>query len=382
MSMNWPKVRLGDLLRRSDEVIDLQPDVEYRQITLKLWGKGVVLRGVLRGAEIAAPRQMLARHKQFILSRIDARNGALGTVPAELDGAVVSNDFPVFDVVADRMLPAYLGWICKTAAFVEKCRRASEGTTNRVRLQEAKFLAGEIPLPPLAEQRRFVARIEELAAHIHEAAILRRQTAEEVETLCRAILTSDKQAKNTAMGDLVHLRQPDVIVRPEETYQFAGVYCFGRGVFRSQVKMGMEFAYSRLTRLHTRNFVYPKLMAWEGALGVVPSECDGCVVSTEFPVFEVIEDLVLPEVLDTYFRTPSVWPNIAGASTGTNVRRRRLNPNDFLAYRMPLPSRSTQERLRKVRVEVDRLKRLRAETAAELDALMPSILDRAFRGEL
>ena len=30
----------------------------------------------------------------------------------------------------------------------------------------------------------------------------------------------------------------------------------------------------------------------------------------------------------------------------------------------------------------DTLKRLHAETAAELDAMLPSILDRAFKGEL
>jgi type I restriction enzyme S subunit len=32
--------------------------------------------------------------------------------------------------------------------------------------------------------------------------------------------------------------------------------------------------------------------------------------------------------------------------------------------------------------ELDALKRLQAETAAELDALLPAILDRAFKGEL
>jgi type I restriction enzyme S subunit len=32
--------------------------------------------------------------------------------------------------------------------------------------------------------------------------------------------------------------------------------------------------------------------------------------------------------------------------------------------------------------KADALKRLQAETAAELDALLPSILDKAFRGEL
>ena len=35
-----------------------------------------------------------------------------------------------------------------------------------------------------------------------------------------------------------------------------------------------------------------------------------------------------------------------------------------------------------LRAEVDALKRLQAETAAELDAMLPVILDRAFKGEL
>jgi type I restriction enzyme S subunit len=106
--------------------------------------------------------------------------------------------------------------------------------------------------------------------------------------------------------DLVKLRPPDVAVSSGEIYQFAGVYSFGRGVFKATLKSGNDFAYPRLTRLKTGEFVYPKLMAWEGALGVVPPECDGYVVSTEFPVFSINEDRVLPEVLDTYFRTPRV----------------------------------------------------------------------------
>lgn len=148
------------------------------------------------------------------------------------------------------------------------------------------------------------------------------------------------------------------------------------------LRSGADFAYTRLTRLRAGDFVYPKLMAWEGALGVVPPECDGCVVSPEFPVFQVAEDRGLPEVLDVHFRTPTVWPTISGASTGTNVRRRRLNPQDFLSYRIPLPSRQTQMTLRAVKAEVDRLKALQAETAVEVDALLPAILDRAFKGEL
>ncbi len=38
--------------------------------------------------------------------------------------------------------------------------------------------------------------------------------------------------------------------------------------------------------------------------------------------------------------------------------------------------------LHTLQAEVDALKALQAETATELDALLPSILDTAFRGEL
>lgn len=184
------------------------------------------------------------------------------------------------------------------------------------------------------------------------------------------------------MREIVRLREPDVLVQGDQTYHFAGVYSFGRGVFQGQRKFGMETTYPRLTRLSAGNFVYPKLMAWEGALAVVPPECDGLVVSTEFPVFEVDQSRVLPETLDVYFRTPEVWPVLSGTSTGTNVRRRRLNPNDFLAFEFPLPSMLVQCRLRDVKAKVDALKRLQAETSTELEMLLPAVLDKAFKGEL
>ena len=36
----------------------------------------------------------------------------------------------------------------------------------------------------------------------------------------------------------------------------------------------------------------------------------------------------------------------------------------------------------RITTEVDAFKRLQAETAADLEALLPSILDKAFKGEL
>ena len=160
----WPKVALGELLRRSDESAVLDPAAEYHEVTIKLWGKGVISRGKVFGSDVVSVRRVV-RANQLILSKIDARNGAIGLVPPELDGAIVSNDFPSFDFRNHSQCnPAFMGWLVRSSPFVELCKAASEGTTNRVRIKEDRFLDQQIALPPLAEQQAFAARLDALAA--------------------------------------------------------------------------------------------------------------------------------------------------------------------------------------------------------------------------
>ena len=173
MSAAWPNVRLGNVLKRSEDSIRLDPTATYREITVRINGKGVVERRQVQGAQVAANRRYTARAGQFIISRIDARHGASGIIPPALDGAIVTHDFPVFDIREESLCPKFLEWLSKTASFVELCRRASEGTTNRVRLSEERLKLLEIPLPPLGEQRRIVGRIEELSKQIVEAQDMR-----------------------------------------------------------------------------------------------------------------------------------------------------------------------------------------------------------------
>jgi type I restriction enzyme, S subunit len=113
MSNDWPMVLLGELLTQSEESINITTYARYRQVTVRLWGQGVVLRNEVSGADIAAEKRFVVRPQQFIMSRIDARNEAMGIVPDSLDGAVVSSDFPVFTINRSRLLPAFLGRVCK-----------------------------------------------------------------------------------------------------------------------------------------------------------------------------------------------------------------------------------------------------------------------------
>ena len=372
-------VRLGEVLRHRKKFFLIDDCETYKRPRVQLHAQGIVLRDEVSGAGIKTKKQQRCRIGDFLVAEIDAKAGGFGIVPPHLEGAIVSSHYFLYEVDERRLARDFLNHIIRTPGF--RSQVEAQGSTNYAAIRASDVLGYEIPLPPLSEQRRIVARIEALAGEIDEARRLRREAAEEAEGMLRAILSHDPALVPTPMRQLVRQRRTDVEVEPETLYQFAGVYCFGRGVFKSSRKSGQDLACQRLTRIRAGEFVYPKLMAWEGALGVVPPECDGCVVSPEFPVFEVDESKVLPEVLDVHFRPPSVWPQLAGESTGTNVRRRRLNPKDFLDYEIPLPSRRTQMKLRAAKSEVDALKRLQGETGKELEALLPAMLDRAFKGE-
>ncbi len=380
MSAAWPLVALGEVLTHCKEFIQINDLEKYKRCRVKLHAQGIVLRDAVTGAEIKTKKQQVCKAGEFLVAEIDAKVGGFGIVPDDLNGSIVSSHYFLFGIDDTKLNRRFLDFYSRTPAFRDQV--AAQGSTNYAAIRPIDVFGYTIPLPPFVEQRRIVEWIKVLAAKIEEARVLRRQSMDEAEFLCRSLVFGDKNSVLTPMHELVRPRGHTVNVKADETYHFAGVYCFGRGVFRGQKKSGMDFAYKQLGQLKAGNFVYPKLMAWEGALGIVPQECDGLYVSPEFPIFEVMEDLVLPETLDVYFRTPSVWPQIAGESTGTNVRRRRLNPKDFLSYRIPLPSMQSQLRLRQVMQQVDGLRRLQAETAAELNAMLPSILDKAFKGEL
>ena len=155
----YPMARIGAFLVKSKDIIEVEDDVEYKQVTIKINNGGVVPRNngeTILGSKIGTKRQHVVHAGQFIMSKIDARNGAYGIVPAELEGAIVTNDFPVFDVDTSKIIPQFLVLVSTTEKFIEFARKCSSGTTNRKRIDIDAFLNQLIPLPSIAEQEDIV----------------------------------------------------------------------------------------------------------------------------------------------------------------------------------------------------------------------------------
>mgnify|MGYP001312148965 CR=1 FL=1 len=162
----YPFVKIGSFLKRNKTQVKIQDDILYKRPTIKMNNGGILLRDEVLGVEIGTKNQFRINQAQFLLSKIDARNGAFGVVPSELDNGIITGNFWTFDVDTSFINPHYLSILTGTPMFQRLCQSASVGTTNRNYLQEDLFLDFEIPLPSLTEQEEILA---EYKAKMQEA---------------------------------------------------------------------------------------------------------------------------------------------------------------------------------------------------------------------
>lgn len=378
----WAMAPLGELLKRNEQVADVTPAETYREVTVRLWGNGVVLRREVTGAGLSG-RRFTVSAGQFILSRIDARNGAMGIIPCELDGAVVTNDFPTFDTNRSRLLPAFLGWLSKTPGFVEACRSASEGTTNRVRLKEDRFLRLTIPLPSVDEQQRIVARLDSLAAKIHDVQSLGKQCGIMSESLLmsqfRKIIEG---APRRPLGEIAPLIRRPADIDPAHEYPQVSVRSFGKGAFHNPPLRGGEITWQKPHLVRAGDVLVSNIKAWEGAIAVAGPEDDGRYGSHRYLTFVPVDGLATAHFVCFYLLSPEGLYHVGEASPGSADRNRTLSSKKMLDISVPVPPIEEQRRFDDLILRVAAARDVRGKVAKAQEALLPSILDRAFNGEL
>ncbi len=379
----WSKVALGELLRRSDEAAVLDPAAEYHEVTIRLWGKGVVSRGKVRGSDVVSVRRVI-RANQLILSKIDARNGAIGLVPPELDGAIVSNDFPSFEFRdPERCDAAFMGWLVRSAPFVELCKAASEGTTNRVRIKEDRFLDQQIGLPPLSEQQAIASRLNALAdktrqVETHLDAVER--DAEHLLALRFRDVIADAPLR--PLADVAPLVRREVSIDPDQSYTELGVRSFYKGTFHRRTVPGSDFSWQDLYRIQAGDLVFSNIMAWEQAIAIAMPADDGCVGNHRMLTCEANSEIAVPGFLWYYFTTEEGFAKIYAASPGTAARNRTITAPALMAIDVPVPPLAAQQTFNHLRAEVGGLKARHSAIRQASAALQPATLERVFAGNL
>jgi type I restriction enzyme S subunit len=282
----------------------------------------------------------------------------------------------------DRINISWAGWFFRSEPGLELIRKASPGSAGRNRtLAIDRFENLEIPLPPIEEQRRVAGGLDRLERGVRSLdALGQRSTLLAAATRSALVRGNDELLswRPVSLNDVLSLRCDETRVEPDATFQMAGVYSFGRGLFARADLEGGRTSYKVLHKLVEGHLVMSRLKAWEGALALVPARFGGFFLSPEFPTFEINTDLADPHFLGALLTSEPFWSRLRGASKGIGARKERVNANRLLEQEILLPPLAEQ---RARSAPIDRLTAVQegsTRRAVRAGALVPSVMNQVF----
>jgi type I restriction enzyme S subunit len=259
-------------------------------------------------------------------------------------------------------------------------------------ISQTLIKALEIPLPPLAEQRRLVARIESLTSRLEQARQARQVALAEAATVFqRALeLSFDENATDDwneySADELFEIVSGQVspldlefseltYLGPEHVETGTG-RIIGERVSVAELKMK-----SGKYRFTPEHVVYSKIRP---ALRKVCTPdysglCSADMYALKPKLKRVTRDFLKFSLLAPAFSDYAIEKSDRNAMP-------KINQTALMAFRFRAPDVLEQERiasfLNRLLAKHAELRRLQAETEAELAAFTPALLAKAFRGEL
>jgi len=252
-----------------------------------------------------------------------------------------------------------------------------------------------IPLPPLDEQRRIVARVEELLERVREAKRLRAAALQEAEQLMFATLA---EVLPDPQGELpsgwIHKELAEISEKPQYGYtqsakaeqvgpKFLRITDIQKGEVNWDTVPYCECAASVVGKYRLRNgdILFARSGATTGKTYLV-KDCPEAVFAS-YLIRLRLKPGVLPDYVYWFFQSHYYWEQIkprGGAQPNMNAQiLGRLH--------ISLPSSEVDQRslvnyLNEVWQQITALRRAKENSLTELSRLEQAILDRAFRGEL
>ena len=383
MTNGWQVAKIGDVSKPIQRAQEPQVGTVYRQVGVRLWGQGAYERESIDGSETKYKTLSRIESGDIILNKIWARNGSVAVVNDELAGCFGSGEFPTFEPDRNKLEPKWFHWITKTRWFWEACDKKSQGTSGKNRIRPEKFLEIDIPLPPLREQRRIVAHIESLASRVNAAQRLR----EEINTdLDRLLLSAyhdiADNVERKPLEKVAPLTRRPANIDIEKIYPQIAVRSFGRGTFHKPNLEGEEITWQKPYLVKSGDILISNIKAWEGAIAVARDNDDGRYGSHRYLTCVPTPGVATSRFICFHLLTAEGLLAVGEASPGSADRNRTLGAKALMQIMVPMPTFEKQLWFDKLYAKVSSMRELQSASAEELSALMPSILDKAFKGEL
>lgn len=377
--MGWPLVRLGEVAEQVARGESPVTGSSYRLLGVRLWGRGAYERETIDGAETKYSTLYRVESGDIVVNKIWARNGSVAVVGGDLHGTFGSSEFPTYRTDDTRLSPDWFRLYTLTKSLWEQCDSLSRGTSGQNRLRPARFLEVKIPLPPLDEQQRIVARLDRVAGLV--AARARATAAMEADMqamLAKAFARCIADAPRRPMAEVAPLIRRPVEIQPDGAYPELGVRSFGRGTFHKPVLPGAEVGTKKLFEIVPDDLVFNIVFAWEGAVAIAQPADSGRVGSHRFLTCVPEPAVATADFLLFYFQSPEGLQRLGEASPGGAGRNRTLGLKKLETIKVPVPPLETQRWFDRLQAKARRIRTIRAASAQDADALIPALLHEVF----
>lgn len=398
MSAAWPSVSLGELIRLERRPVEVIADREYQEIGTYSYGRGIFHKRPRSGLEVGDKDLFLMKEGDLILQITFAWEGAIALCSKAEEGLYGSVRYPTYRVDEGRCFAPFLVKYLCTRQGLDQIGRICPGSAGRNRVLALKRLPEiAVPLPPLDEQHRIVARIEELAAKVEEARGLRQSSAHETVSIVGrqiAKIFAARQHPSWRPGALGDYVIDDCYGTSEKTNDDVS----GTPILRMGNIQNGRLNTRILKYLHIHQKEREKLILIPG--DILVNRTNSAELVGKCAVFDLEGDYgfasylirirldtkrALPQLVAAYINSP------IGRAYMSDERKQmtgQANVNATTLKKLPLPlpnidvQRDLVAELDALQAKVDAVKALQTETAAELDAMLPAILDKAFKGDL
>jgi len=379
--MGWRLVELGKVASLIKRPVTPVPGTAYRRIGVRLWGQGAYERATVDGVDTKYASLYEVHEGDIVVNKIWARNGSVSVVSSELSDCFGSPEFPTYAVDPAHMMSDWFGWFTHSPALWAQCAHLSKGTSGQNRLRPERFLSVRVPLPPISEQRRIVARFDRTAALIDEAKKLIEDAALQAQLLTYRLHVALSGNDVHRFDDLVELWEDREAVLPNASYPQVGIKGFAGGLFRKSSIMGSETSYRAFNRLHEGLLVVSQPKGWEGAIAVCDESVAGWFVSPEYRTFRCRKGRLMPRYLAKLIETPWFQSRLARLTRGQGARRQRLRPEMLLSMEIEMPNMDAQAGALEILDRCHAAQTRRSISAKMLDALIPAMLHEVFSGD-
>ncbi len=379
----WDRLKLGKVLSKSSLLEAPIPGTPYKQIGVQLWGRGAYEREIIDGGNTGYKYFNRVKTNDVVINKIWARNGAVSVVPESMDNHYVSTEFPVFHIEQNILHPKWMLYVSQQKWFWEACNEKAFGTSGKNRIKPEIFLEIEIPTPPLSVQIELISKIDRIDRNLERIKQLRIQETKDIKNLLYSKYIEIIEVADWLDMELVApiYRRP-VKIELNETYRELGTRSFFKGVFEKESFKGSDLTWEKPHLMKAGDFVFSNIKAWEGSVALISEKHDGWVASHRYitclPNYEIIK----PEFLLYFFSTPDGMDILGNVSPGSADRNRTLNTKKLMQAKVPVPDLALQAEFVDLAHKIEALHDHHAQIDKELNELMPSLLDKAFKGDL